>query len=147
MLGSQIAEGKGKRTGRRIIATKPVLQVEASVEEQSTLLGIQGTNIVTYHATIKPDGSLDGQGEGAFATPEGEIVTWQGNGVGRFVEGGAMQYCGSVSFTTSSKKFLKLNGVSGVFQWSIDAEGNTHSQIFEMAPAGVTTKATKGAGA
>jgi hypothetical protein len=143
MLGSQIAEGKGKRTGRRIIATKPVLQVEATVEERSTLLGIQGTAIITYHATVKPDGSLDGQGEGAFLTPDGDIVTWQGNGVGRFVEGGAMQYGGSVSFTTSSKKFLKLNGVAGVFQWSLDGEGNTQSQIFEMAPAGVTTKTSR----
>jgi hypothetical protein len=146
MLGAQIAEGKGKRTGRRVIATKPMLEVEATVEELGTLLGIQGVNIITYRATIKPDGSLDGQGEGAFATPDGDIVTWRGIGVGRFVEGGAMQYCGSLSYTTTSQKFTKLNGVAGVFQWSIDAEGNTHSQIFEMAPAGVAAKST-GAGA
>jgi hypothetical protein len=144
MLGSLIAEGKGKRTGRRIIATKPALEVEATVEEQTTLLGIQGLNIITYRATIKPDGSLDGQGQGAFATLDGEIVTWHGIGVGRFLEGGAMQYCGSLSYSTSAERFLKLNGVAGVFQWSIDAEGNTHSEIFEMAPAGATAK---GAGA
>jgi hypothetical protein len=146
MLGPQIGAGQGKRTGRRIIATQPYLQIEATVEEQGTLLGIQGLNIITYRASIKPDGSLDGQGEGAFATPDGEIVTWRGIGVGRFVEGGAMNYCGSLSYTTSAEKFQKLNAISGVFQWSIDAEGNTHSQIFEMAPVGVTAKTT-GAGA
>jgi hypothetical protein len=144
MLGTQIGQGTGKRTGRRVIATKPALEIEANVEEQTTLLGIQGQNIITYHATIKPDGSLGGQGEGAFATPDGDIVTWQGTGVGRFLEGGAVQYCGSLSYTTSSKKLMKLNGVSGVFQFSIDAEGNTHSETFELAPAAVPAK---GAGA
>jgi hypothetical protein len=146
MLGPQIAEGKGKRTGRRVIATQPYLQIEATVEEQGAMLGIQGLSIITYRAGIKPDGSLDGQGDGAFASPDGDIVTWRGIGVGRFAEGGAMNYCGSLTFTTSSEKLQKLNGISGVFQWSIDAEGNTHSQVFEMAPVGVTVKST-GAGA
>jgi hypothetical protein len=143
MLGSQIGEGKGKRTGRRVIATTPYVQIEATVEETTTMLGIQGMNIITYHASTKPDGSLDGQGEGVFMTPDGDTVSWKGIGVGRFGAGGSLQYCGSLSYTTASKKFLRLNGIAGVFQWEIDAQGNTHSQIWEMAPASATT--TRGA--
>ena len=143
MLGEQIAEGRGKRTGRRIIATDPQLKVEASVEETATFLGVEGLSIITYTASTKPDGSLFGEGGGIFASPQGETVTWKGIGVGRFGERGSIHYCGSLSFTTASPKLAKLNGISGVFQWDIDAQGNTHSKIWELAPAG----ASKAAGA
>jgi hypothetical protein len=138
VLGSIISEGRGKRTGRRVIATQPQFKIEASAEERTTLLGVEGLAIITYTATSKPDGSVDGEGEIVFASLEGDIVTYKGVGVGRFVEGGAIRYCGSVSYTTTSEKFKKLNGVAGVFQWEIDADGNTHSLIREMAPAGVS---------
>ena len=142
MLGTQIEEGRGKRTGRRVIATAPALKVEATVEEQTRLLGIEGVNIITYTSQTKPDGTLQGEGEGVFATLAGDMVTWKGIGVGRFGEGGSIQYCGAISFTTTSPQFAKLNGVAGVFQWSIDAQGNTHSKIWELAPAGATSGAT-----
>jgi len=135
MLGEQISEGRGKRTGRRIIATEPRLIVEASVEETGTILGVEGTSILTYTAYTKPDGSLSGEGGGIFASPQGDMVTWKGIGVGRFGERGSIHYCGSVSYTTTSPKLAKLNGISGVFQFDIDAQGNTHSRIWELAPA------------
>jgi len=137
MLGLQIEEGRGKRTGRRVIATDPHLKVEASVEENVTLLGAEGASIITYVSSTKPDGSLHGEGEGVFASAQGDMVTWKGTGVGLFTEGGAIHYCGSVSFTTTSQKLANLNGISGVFQWEIDPQGNTHSRIWEIAPAGV----------
>jgi hypothetical protein len=135
MLGAQIEEGRGKRTARRVIATEPNLQLEASVEETATFLGVQGMSIITYRAHTKPDGSLSGEGDGVFASAQGEIVTWKGIGVGRLSEDGSIQYCGALSFTTTSQKLAKLNGISGVFQWEIDAQGNTHSKIWELAPA------------
>jgi hypothetical protein len=141
MLGAQIEEGRGKRTARRVLATDPHLKIEASVEEMATFLGVEGLSIITYTAYTKPDGSLHGEGEGVFASLRGDTVTWKGVGVGRFAEGGSMQYCGSLSFVTTSEKLAKLNGVSGVFQWEIDAQGNTHSKIWELAPAGATKSA------
>jgi len=143
MLGSQIEEGRGKRTGRRVIATDPHLKVEASVEETMKFLGVEGLGIITYISYTKPDGSLHGEGEGVFASPQGDMMTWKGIGVGRFDEGGSIRYCGSCSFTTTSQKLASLNGVSGVFQWEIDPQGNTHSMIWELAPAVVG----RGAGA
>ena len=141
MLGVEIEEGRGKRTGRRLIATDPHLKVEASVEETARLLGVDGQSIITYLSYIKPDGSLHGEGEGVWASLQGDIVTWKGVGVGRFGEGGSIQYCGSLSFTTSSQRLARLNGISGVFQWDIDAQGNTHSKIWELAPMGVSQAA------
>lgn len=141
MLGKQIAEGRGKRTVRRVISTDPHFKIEASVEETAKFLNVEGMSIITYIASTKPDGSLEGEGGGVFASREGDLVTWKGTGVGRFAEGGAIQYCGSLSFTTTSQKLAALNGISGVFQWEIDAQGNTHSQIWELAPAGANKAA------
>jgi hypothetical protein len=73
MIGAQIEEGRGKRTGRRVIATQPSVKIEASVEETATLLGVEGTNIITYTARIKSDGSLDGEGEGVLRRRAGSL--------------------------------------------------------------------------
>jgi hypothetical protein len=141
MLGVQIEEGRGKRTARRVIVTDPHLKVEASAEETGKLLGVDGQSIITYVSYTKPDGSLHGEGEGVFVSAQGDLVTWKGIGVGRFGEGGSINYCGSLSFTTTSQRLARLNGISGVFQWEIDAQGNTHSKIWELAPMGVSQAA------
>src|SRR5215813_8342578 len=130
MLGEQIATGQGKRTSRRIIATNP-LNVEVSFEDVTKMLGVDGMNIGTYTSTPKPDGSLDGEGQGAFATLDGEIVTWKGIGVGRFGAAGAVSYRGTLSYSTTSAKLARLNGIAGVFEFEVDAAGNTTSKIWE----------------
>jgi hypothetical protein len=135
MIGAQIEEGRGKRTGRRVIATEPVMKVEVSVEETASFLGVEGLNIITYVSHTKPDGSLEGQGEGVFASLQGDIVTWKGMGVGRFGENGSIHYSGSLSFTTTAQKLAKLNGMCVVFEWEIDAQGNTHSKMWEFGTA------------
>ena len=57
-------------------------KVEVSFEETGKLLGVEGMNMGTYTAITKPDGSLEGIGEGVFATIDGEFATWRGMGVG-----------------------------------------------------------------
>jgi hypothetical protein len=142
MLGAQIAEGRGKRTSRRIIATLPTLQIEASVEETGTLLGVQGMSIITYTASPKPDGSIGGEGDGVFMSPQGEAATWKAIGVGKFGADGSLHYTGSLSFNSTTPKLMALNGVSGVFQFDIDPQGNTHSTIWEFTSAGATQTAS-----
>ena len=138
MLGAQIGEARGKRTGRRVIATEPLVKVEVSFEDQGTILGVEAMNIGTYVSTIEADGNLQGIGEGVIATLDGETVAWKGLGVGRLGAGGSVSYCGSLSYTTKSTKLAKLNGISGIFQFEVDAQGNTHSRVFELAPAGAS---------
>ena len=85
MLGEQISEGRGKRTARRVVSTTDQqFKVEVSFEEMTKLLGVDGMNLGTYISFPKPDGSLHGDGQGVFATTDGEMVTWKGIGVGRF---------------------------------------------------------------
>jgi hypothetical protein len=131
MLGEQISEGRGKRTARRVVATDPQFRVEVSFEDTSKVLGVDGMNIGTYTAGNKPDGSLYGEGQGVFATMDGEMMTWKGIGIGRLLGGGAVSYRGCLSFSTASAKLARLNSIAGVFEFEVDAAGNTHSKIWE----------------
>ena len=131
MLGEQIAEGRGKRTGRRVLATEPAFKVEVSFEEDTKMMGVQGQNIGTYWASPKPDGSLYGEGEGVFLTGDGQMVTWKGIGIGRFGAGGAVSYRGCLSYSTTSQKLDKLNKIAGVFEFEVDGSGNTSSKTWE----------------
>jgi len=131
MLGEQIGEGRGKRTARRVLATDPALQVEVSFEDTSKLLGVDGMNIGTYTSGNKPDGSLYGEGQGVFASMDGDIATWKGMGIGRLLPGGAVSYRGCLSYSTASTKLARLNSIAGVFEFEVDGSGNTQSKIWE----------------
>ena len=131
MLGENIGEGQGKRTGRRVLCTDPHFKIEVSFEDMTTLLGLGGMNIGTYVSWPKPDGSVHGEGEGVFQTMSGDMATWKGIGVGQFGAGGSISYRGCVSYFTSSQKLAKLNTYSAAFEFEVDAAGNTHSKFWE----------------
>jgi hypothetical protein len=126
-----IGEGRGKRSGRRVVAIQPQFNVEVSFEDNTNLAGADGVNIGTYQSSSKQDGTLEGEGQGVFASLDGQTVTWKALGIGRFLERGAVRYRGTISYTTSSAKLAHLNSVAGVFEFDVDAEGNTHSKLFD----------------
>jgi hypothetical protein len=95
------------------------------------MLGIEGGNIGTYSSKPRADGTLCGEGHGVLVTQDGDTVTWKGIATGMFTGGGAVAYRGSLSYNTASKKLAKLNSIAGVFEFEVDAEGNTHSKIWE----------------
>ena len=131
MLGELVSDGKGKRTCRRVLCVEPHFKVEVSFEEMGAVFGAPGVNIGTYTSTTKPDGSLDGEGMGVFATLEGDLITWKALASGWFGEGGSVSYRGSISYNTTSPKFARLNRVAGVFEFEGDAAGNTASKVWE----------------
>jgi hypothetical protein len=121
-----------------VIATAPEARVEVSFEEKITVLGIEGMSIGTYVSAVRADGSVHGEGEGIYMTHEGESVTWKGLGVGRLSPDGSVAYAGSLSYNTTAPRLAKLNGISGIFQFEVDPEGNTRSKAWELAPAGAS---------
>jgi hypothetical protein len=129
MLGELISEGKGKRTGRRVLAVEPQFLVEVSFEDMSTMLGVSGMNIGTYASSNRPDGTLSGSGQGVFATMDGEIVTWKGIGSGK-LSAGAVSYRGALTYSTTSAKLARLNSIAGVFEFEVDAAGNTSTKVW-----------------
>ncbi len=130
MLSEQIYTGQGKRTARRVLDTQP-FTVEVSFEDKGTLLGLQGANIGTYSSSPRLDGTLVGEGQGIFASVDGEVLTWKGIGTGRLKPGGALSYRGALTFNATSQRFSRLNAIAGVFEFEVDEAGNTSSQIWE----------------
>ena len=131
MLGELISESKGKRTARRVLSASPGFKVEVSFEDNGKLLGIEAHTIATYWSEGRPDGSLYGEGQAAIITRDGEVVTWKGQGVGKLLAGGSVSYRGAVYFSTASPTLARLNTVAGVFEFEVDADGNTTSKVWE----------------
>ena len=130
MLGEQIGEMRGRRTGRRVLSVESGFKVEVTFEDKGKLMGIEGANIGTYTAVPRADGTLCGEGQGVFTTPDGDMVTWRGVGTGMFKGGGPVSYRGALTYDSTSRKFTQLNTLAGVFEFEVDADGNTHSKIW-----------------
>ena len=131
MLGDMIGEMHGKRTGRRVLKPEGAgLKVEVSFEGSGKILGIDANEIGTYWSATRPDGNLYGEGHGAIVSHTGDLATWVGAGVGQF-KGGAVTYRGAVYYQSASPKFARLNSVAAVFEYEVDAQGNTHSKQWE----------------
>lgn len=131
MLGEQIGESRGKRTGRRALSCETGPKVEVSFEDSGKLLGMDISDFGTYVAAPRPDGTLYGEGQGVSMTKEGDMASWKGQGVGKFVGGGGVSYRGALYYSTASPKLARLNSVAVVFEFEVDANGNTHTKMWE----------------
>jgi hypothetical protein len=130
MLGEKISETTGKRIVRRVISVNPPT-AEVSFEDRGSVLGIATTGLGTYTSVVRPDGSIYGTGQGLTTTQDGDSVTWEGTGLGKFGAGGSVSYRGMLYFRTTSQKLARLNGVCGAFEYEVDASGNTTSTVWE----------------
>ncbi len=132
MLGEQIGEGQGKRSARRVLSVDGgTFKVEVSFESKGKLVGVDTHEIGTYWSVPRPDGSLYGEAEGVVLTMDGGMATWKGAGVGKFGAGGAVSYRGANYYSTSTPKLARLNGIAAVFEFEVDADGNTQSKLYE----------------
>jgi hypothetical protein len=131
MLGELIYESRGKRTARRVVSVDGGFKVEVSFEDSGKMLGMDVSDIGTYTSVSRPDGGMLGEGQGVVLTADGGGAIWKGQGVGKFLSGGAVSYRGAIFYTTANPKLARLNGVAGVFEFEVDASGNTHSKIWE----------------
>ena len=132
MLGEQIGEGRGKVTAQRVLPNPgggP--KMETSFQSSGSVFGIATSETATYVAVIRPDGSLFGDGQGVTMSREGDVMTWVGQGVGTIQKDGSVSYRGAVYCQTTSPKWARLNSVAVVFEYEVDAEGNTRNRIFE----------------
>ncbi len=130
MLGELVEETRGKRIVRRILSTDPV-NVEVTFEGGGKLLGVDVNELGTYTSQIRPDGLAYGEGQGVLISSSGEMVSWKGQGIGTLKPGGAVSYRGAIYYSTTSAKFARLNPVAGVFEYEVDAQGNTHGKVWE----------------
>jgi hypothetical protein len=132
MLGEKVGEGTGKVTSQRVLPNPDgAPKMETSFQGVGTLLGVSDTETGTYIAVGRPDGSLFGEGQGIVMGRSGELATWTGQGVGKFQKDGTLSYRGAIYVQTASTKWAQLNGAALVFEYEVDPQGNTRSQLFE----------------
>jgi hypothetical protein len=136
MLGAKIGEEKGKVTGRRVLPGSDDVRfviMEVTIETQATILGQPGTNLGTYTIAERGPGQVYGQGQGMFMTPDGQSAIWNGHGVARIGDGGAMHIAASIVYQTTSEKLAKLNGMLVLVEHHADMENNASSDLFEWS--------------
>ena len=130
MLGEPIGETRGKRIVRRVLSSDP-LTVEVTFEDSGKMLGIDVNGFGTYKSQVRADGTIYGDGEGAYITRDGEMLSWKGSGLGKFKQEGAVSYRGILYYRTTSQKLARLNTVAGVFEYEADGKGDTHLKVWE----------------
>jgi hypothetical protein len=130
MLGEKVVEEKGKVTSTRVLESSPQTKIETSFEAQGKILGIEHRTIGTYWSVIQDSGTLYGEGNGVLMTKEG-TASWKGGGAGKFLENGGVQFRGAIYYQTKVERLLRLNGLTVVFEYEADGNGNTNSFGFE----------------
>jgi homospermidine synthase len=132
MLGEKIGEISGKITAQRVV---PNLdgdpKLETSFQAKGSLQGTKVSDTGTYWTVIRPDGTQYGEGQGMMVTNDGETATWTGHGVGVRNKDGSASYRGAIYFQTMPAQLSRLNKVAVLFEYEVDAEGNTHSEYWE----------------
>jgi len=132
MLGDKIRESTGKVTARRVLPNPgggP--KIETSFEASGRLLGVKETETGTYVTVVRPDGSLFGEGQGISMGKGGELATWVGQGVGTIKKDGTVSYRGALYYQTSAPAWSRLNSVAAIFEYEVDAQGNSRTQAWE----------------
>ena len=132
MLGEKIGEGIGKVISQRVLpAVAGVPTVETSFQSKGKLMGLDSSETGTYCATLRPDGTLFGQGQGIVQGPPGEVASWTGQGVGLPQRDGSIKYRGAIYFESKSPTWSRLATVAALFEYEVDAQGQTKGQLFE----------------
>jgi len=133
MLGEELGVERGQVTNVRVLpAENQAPKTEASFQASGTLLGIDITDMGTYWALVRPDGTLFGDGQGVVMTADGETATWRGQGAGRFTgRGTAVSWRGAIYYQTASERLARLNGLAVVYEYDVDENGNIEARTWE----------------
>lgn len=132
MLGEKIGEGTGKVISQRVLPTAggpPTM--ETSFQSSGKLMGLASNETGTYSASLRPDGTLFGQGQGIVQGAQGEVATWTGQGVGLLQKDGSIKYRGAIFFDSKTPTWSRLTSVAALFEYEVDPQGLTKGQLFE----------------
>jgi len=115
MLGEKIGEISGKITMQRVLANLGGYpKMETTFQATGSVLGANVNDTGTYWTVLRPDGTQYGEGQGVMMTKDGTAT-----------------YRGALYFQTMPPKWSRLNKVAVLFEYAVDAEGNTHSDYWE----------------
>lgn len=131
MLGEKIGDVKGKTTSQRVLPGPTGHLIESSYQGIGKMLGIEVRDLGTYTATMRSDGTLQGEGRGVWMGKNGEMAQWTGQGCGVFQKDGSIVWRGSLVVSSPSDAWARLNQCAGAFEWKVDVEGNGVGSLHE----------------
>jgi len=132
MLGEKIGEISGKITMQRVLPNLGGYpKMETSFQAAGSILGADVKETGTYCTIVRPDGTQYGEGQGVMILKDGKMATWTGHGVGTMKKDGTASYRGALYFQTMPQRWSRLNKVAVLFEYAVDAEGNTNSEYWE----------------
>lgn len=134
MLGDKIGEFSGGPGTSRVLPGDDhrYVKLEISFQDQGTLLGGGGVNMGTITLFERVPGQIYSEGRGIFQGGNGGVI-WNCIGVGTMSgEGMAGQARVAVAFQAPTEGPLaRLNGVLGVLEQTVAADGSTKTTVWE----------------
>ncbi|HEX3427098.1 MAG TPA: hypothetical protein VHT30_13255 [Acidimicrobiales bacterium] len=126
MLSDQLGEVRGEVSGFRVLKTEAGPRVETNFEGSGTFCDKDVTEIVTYWATPRMDGSFYGGADGMIVTADVQNALYTGNGVGRMKGNNlAAEWRGALYYQSFSPAFASLNALTVVFEFEIEPNGKS----------------------
>jgi hypothetical protein len=133
MLGDMLGESSGKIIGTKVLPSDgQQVKIEASFQGSGNILGVPITDVGTYWQTFRPGGVLYGEGHVVLMSQDGDVVDWNGFGVGR-ATGPAPQarYGVAGSAQTASERLARVAAVTSVIEYEVDAQGGYRWKMWE----------------
>lgn len=132
MLGEQIGEARGQAISTRVLPDQGQgPRMEVTDQQVGTLYGIDVNITVTYVGTMRPNGTMSGEGTGLVMTADGGSATFRGFGVGTFTKPGVTSWRGAQFYETQTPELDRLNGIAAVFEYEVDENSKSEGRIFE----------------
>lgn len=132
MLGDVIGDVRGQAVSTRILPDEGQgPRMETTDHGVGTLCGVSVTSTVTYIGTLRPNGTIAGQGTGILMTSDGEAATFRAMGVGQFSRPGVTTWRGSLFYETASSALSRINGIAVLFEYEVDEGGKSEGHFTE----------------
>jgi len=132
LLGDFVGEIRGQTISTRVLGDEGQgPRMEVTDQGSGELFGVSVNQTVTYVGTLRPNGTLSGEGHGVVMTANGGSATFRGTGVGRFVRPGAVSWRGALFYETASEELARLNGIAVAFEYETDESGKSEGRLHE----------------
>ena len=134
MIGETLGEVLGQNIGTRVLPDEgrgP--RMEITDQASGTICGASVTQAVTYVGTMRPNGTIAGEGSGVVMTANGGSGTFRGFGVGQFVRPGVTRWRGSLFYETQGDELARLNGIAVLFEYEVNESGKSEARLFEWS--------------
>ncbi len=128
-----IAEEFGEPMGFRILPDEGKGQwIEVSNRSQGKFLGEDSTTLVTYKFTVKPDGSLYGEGQGIAYLKDGSMSAWTATGTGTQKGPGSPQsWKVNFQYRNPTGKFTRFADRPLYVEYEVDEAWKSKARLFD----------------